>query len=81
LCISISSSVVVGCAPGATEPEEETAGGRWEIVLQKEIEQPMRVAAFLDESFGLTGGPADPGMAHYSTDGGETWTMADGSAA
>ena len=41
----------------------------------------MQVAAFLDETFGLTGGPSDPGKAHYTTDGGETWTMADGSAA
>jgi len=41
----------------------------------------MPIAAFLDESFGLTGGPADVGRAYVTTDGGETWTMADSSAA
>jgi photosystem II stability/assembly factor-like uncharacterized protein len=40
----------------------------------------MRVAAFLDESFGLTGGPADVGRANATTDGGQTWTLAQSSA-
>lgn len=93
----ILSGAIAGCAPGSTDPEDGAgniaeatntapappvqAAGRWEIVLEKRIEQPLRIAAFLDETFGLTGGPSEPGMAHYTTDGGQTWTMADSSAA
>jgi photosystem II stability/assembly factor-like uncharacterized protein len=39
----------------------------------------MRIAAFLDETFGLTGGSADVGRAHVTTDGGQTWTLAESS--
>jgi hypothetical protein len=93
----ILSGAIAGCAPGSTDPEDGAgniaeatntapaptvqAAGRWEIVLEKRIEQPLRIAAFLDKTFGLTGGPSEPGMAHYTTDGGQTWTMADNSAA
>jgi hypothetical protein len=62
----------------SAQPATESA---WEIVLQREIEQPMRVAAFLDGDFGITGGPSDPGRAYYTTDGGQTWTMAESSVA
>jgi hypothetical protein len=41
------------------------------------VEQPMRMAAFLDDKVGFTGGEADAGRAHYTTDGGATWTMAE----
>ena len=75
-CASATARPEVTAAPGTTQDN-----GPWKIVLQKEIEQPMRVAAFLDGSFGITGGPSDPGRAHYTTDGGETWTMAESSAA
>jgi photosystem II stability/assembly factor-like uncharacterized protein len=40
----------------------------------------MRIAAFLDESFGLTGGPSDVGRANVTTDGGQSWTLAKSSA-
>jgi hypothetical protein len=78
---------LAGCTSGATQsgatatPSTAQDSGPWEIVLQKNIEQPMRIAAFLDGSFGVTGGPSDPGRAHYTTDGGVTWTMAESSAA
>jgi photosystem II stability/assembly factor-like uncharacterized protein len=39
----------------------------------------MRVAAFFNESIGLTGGPTDAGQAYYTTNGGQTWTRATGS--
>ena len=36
------------------------------------------MAAFFDQTFGITGGGSGAsGKAHYSTDGGQTWTMAD----
>jgi photosystem II stability/assembly factor-like uncharacterized protein len=75
-----------GCAPATTPPPataiptQEDSASPWQIVLQKEIEQPMRIAAFIDESFGLTGGPADVGRANVTTDGGRTWTLAESSA-
>lgn len=68
-------------AATAVAPAQPAAESTWEIVLQREIEQPMRVAAFLDGDFGITGGPSDPGRAHHTTDGGRTWTMAESSAA
>ena len=49
----------------------------WQVVLEKEVKQGMRMAAFLDENFGLTGGPDTPGKAQYTTDGGKLRTMAD----
>ena len=93
LCILLLALTVGGCAPGGATPEsvatdtvepspaEAQGDGPWEVILQREIEQPMRVAAFLGGDFGVTGGPSDPGRAHYTTDGGQTWTMAESSVA
>jgi len=84
LLVSLSTA---GCAllparlEAAATPDTAQDTLPWKIVLQREIEQPMRVAAFLDGGFGVTGGPSDPGRAHYTTDGGETWTMAESSGA
>jgi hypothetical protein len=63
----------------AEAPAEVEEAPAWEVVLQKELEQPARMAAFLNEEFGLTGGPGDPGKASYTTDGGQTWPQADSS--
>lgn len=63
--------------PATTTPMEAKDNSPWKIVHQIEVEQPMRMAAFLDANFGLTGGFSDPGKAHYTTDGGQTWTKAD----
>ncbi|MFC1975884.1 hypothetical protein ACFLXQ_05760 [Chloroflexota bacterium] len=49
----------------------------WQVVLNTEIEQSMRMVAFLNESFGLIGGPATTGKVQYTTNGGEIWTRAD----
>jgi photosystem II stability/assembly factor-like uncharacterized protein len=69
-----------GCATvAAPVPTQAENTGPWHIVLQRDIEQPMRIAAFLDESFGLTGGSADVGRAHVTADGGQTWTLAESS--
>jgi hypothetical protein len=82
---------LVGCArtpaatpPSPTELPADTAvpvpaedGSLWKIALQMAVEQPMRMAVFLDDKVGFTGGEADRGRAHYTTDGGATWTMAE----
>jgi hypothetical protein len=71
--------------PAATEPPADTkvpteeASGLWEVVLDLEVEQTLRMAAFLDARVGYTGGEATEGRAHYTTDGGQTWTMAESS--
>jgi hypothetical protein len=71
--------------PAATElpveptvPAEESSG-LWEAVLDLQVEQTLRMAAFLDDKVGYTGGEATEGRAHYTTDGGQTWTMAESS--
>jgi len=75
----------VGCAPMATPPPaavpaRAAAANPWEVVRETRVEQPVRMAAFLDETFGLTGGANYEGKAHYTTDGGQTWTMAETSS-
>jgi photosystem II stability/assembly factor-like uncharacterized protein len=48
-------------------------------VIDIKVKQPVRMAAFLNESFGLTGGFSGAGKANRTLDGGKTWTMADSS--
>jgi photosystem II stability/assembly factor-like uncharacterized protein len=86
------SILMVGCTPAAAPPPPtdvppapteppvvptEEPQAQWEVVLQTKVEQPVRMTAFLDETFGVTGGATGAGKAHYTTDGGETWTMAE----
>jgi photosystem II stability/assembly factor-like uncharacterized protein len=66
--------VVLTAVPTAAEQQR-----RWETVLQTKVTQPVRMAAFLDETFGLTGGADSAGRAHVTTDGGQSWTMAESS--
>jgi photosystem II stability/assembly factor-like uncharacterized protein len=82
--ILLVAVLVGGCvpadAPPATIAQTQTKNADpWRVVLQRDVEQPMRVAAFLDASFGLTGGSADVGRAHVTTDGGRTWRLAESS--
>ena len=93
LSLILASVLVSGCTPAATPPpptdvppapteppvvSTEEVEGHWEMALQMKVEQPVRMAAFLDETFGVTGGGGgDAGKAQYSTDDGQTWTMAD----
>jgi photosystem II stability/assembly factor-like uncharacterized protein len=78
-------ALIGGCAPLVTPPPttaiptQAESADSWKVVLQRDIEQPMRIAIFLDETFGLTGGSADVGRAHVTTDGGQTWTLAESS--
>ncbi len=72
--------------PSPTELPTDTASptqaedtGPWEVVLQIKVQEGTRMAAFLDDKTGFMGGPGDPGKAHYTTDGGQTWTLAESS--
>lgn len=66
--------------PTSPAPMQPAAGSTWELVLEKQIDHSMRVTAFLDAQFAVTGGPSDSGKAFYSVDGGQSWTQADSSA-
>jgi hypothetical protein len=56
------------------------AQAQWQAVIPQTLfAEKLRMAAFLDESFGLTGGAGDPGKADYTLDGGKTWATADSS--
>jgi photosystem II stability/assembly factor-like uncharacterized protein len=69
---------LVGCAsPAAPLPTEPV--GVWEEVSRVPVAQPVRMGAFLDGTFGITGGSTGAGKAHYTTDGGDTWTLAEDS--
>ncbi len=62
----------------ATPPPEPQA--QWKVVIPETLfADKMRMAAFLNEKFGLMGGAGDPGKAHYSLNGGKTWAVADSS--
>ena len=80
--------VLMGCSPKAAPSQEKVqqpaasaatldplANSPWKIVYQSKIEQPVRLAAFMDASYGLTGGADNAGRAYVTTDGGQTWTM------
>ena len=68
------STLVAGYVLAATQAQ-------WTVVVPKSIEgAKVRMAAFLNENFGVWGGAGDEGMAHYTLDGGKTWTKADTSS-
>lgn len=63
-------------APTEAASAEET--GPWNVVLQTEVDQAIRMGAFLDDQTGYWGGVGgDAGRVHYTTDGGQTWTLAE----
>ena len=68
-----------GEAPAAEAPEEAVPQDAWQMIIESEVPQPVRMAGFMNESFGITGGATGAGKTHYSNDGGETWTMSEGS--
>lgn len=65
--------------PADLEIHDEKTG--WELVREMKIERQVRMAAFLNENFGLTGGPNTPGIARTTKDGGANWTVAGNSSA
>ena len=67
------STLVIGCVFAAAQ-------AKWEVVVpQTAFGEKLRFAAFLNESFGFTGGAGDVGKASVTTDGGKTWAQADSS--
>jgi hypothetical protein len=67
------SILVAGYVLAATQPQ-------WKVVIPKtNVGDKWRMAAFLNENFGLTGGAGDAGKARYTSDGGKTWAVADSS--
>jgi hypothetical protein len=84
-CMPATSPSLTEPPPAATGPPVEPTvpteedSGLWEAVLDLEVEQTLRMAAFLDDKVGYTGGEATEGRAHYTADGGQTWTMAESS--
>jgi hypothetical protein len=69
-----------GAKSGAYEPMKPVEGSSWELVFQRETAEPVRIAAFLDGRFGVTGGPSEAGKARFTADGGLSWSPSDGSA-
>jgi photosystem II stability/assembly factor-like uncharacterized protein len=64
-------------AAGNTDGEE--LENPWEEIIHISVSQPVRMAAFLNESFGITGGFSGAGKTHYTNDGGLTWTKSESS--
>jgi hypothetical protein len=83
----LASVLMAGCTPAdvppaPTEPPVvpiEEPQAQWEVILERNVDQSARTAAFLDETFGVTGGAGGSGRAHYTTDGGQAWTLAESS--
>jgi photosystem II stability/assembly factor-like uncharacterized protein len=80
---------LAGCAPpsGAADSPADTAVpspaesvSSWKQVGKAEAPISLRMAAFLDASFGVIGGPNTEGIARTTTDGGKTWTVAGNSS-
>jgi photosystem II stability/assembly factor-like uncharacterized protein len=73
--------LTVGCASEQSQqpPEEDKD---WQEILQTEISadmHPMNTIAFVDEDNGLIGGSLHFSWVYFTTDGGTTWTEAEGS--
>jgi hypothetical protein len=53
---------------------------QWKVVVPQTVfAEKLRIAAFLNENFGLTGGAGDIGKADHTVDGGKSWFTADSS--
>ena len=81
---ALVSTLVIGCLLAATRPPTgvptEKSQAQWKVVIPETLfAEKMRMAAFRDEKFGFMGGAGDPGKAHYTSDGGKTWAVADSS--
>ncbi|HJX35272.1 MAG TPA: hypothetical protein VJ373_08870, partial [Desulfatiglandales bacterium] len=76
--------LVAGCVFAATQPptgvQTQEPQAQWKAVIPQTLfADKLRMAAFLNENFGINGGAGDVGKARYTSDGGKTWTMADSS--
>jgi len=66
-------SVFLSCG-GSKVPDITSS---WELIKEIKVKQPVRLAAFYNEDFGVTGGYSGNGKTHYTTDGGVTWTKSE----
>ena len=71
------TDVQTSASSGVLQPGVESP---WQVVFQKSTEQTLRVAAFYSRDYGITGGPSEAGIAHYTLDGAGQWTPATSSA-
>ena len=56
------------------------AQAQWKVVIPQTLfAEKLRIAVFLNENFGLTGGAGDQGKADCTLDGGKNWAKADSS--
>ncbi len=63
---------------GGTGIAIEKSQAQWQVVVPQTVfAEKLRIAAFLNEDFGITGGAGDIGKADYTLDGGKTWATAD----
>jgi hypothetical protein len=73
LALVLVSTLIVGCVLAVAQT-------KWEVVVPQTLfAEKLRIAAFLNENFGLTGGAGDVGKASCTSDGGKTWAQADSS--
>ncbi len=87
--ILLSLVSAAGCAPAATPPPATATvapaseapapaaakdTSSWKVVQQMKVKHATTVAAFLDDTLGITAGYA--GEVHYTADGGQTWPRA-----
>lgn len=78
LGITICSILVSGLLPLSAAQQSEEAKA-WEMIMKFTVTQPVRMAAFYDENFGVTGGFSGRGKANITVDGGKTWTLSESS--
>jgi hypothetical protein len=76
--------LVAGCVFAASQPPAgvptQESQAQWKVVIPQTLfADKLRMAAFLNESFGVNGGAGDVGKARYTLDGGKDWTVADSS--
>lgn len=85
--VLLSLVAVAGCAPAAATPvpvatpaPAAAAGDAnlWKVAQQVKVQHATTVAAFLNDTFGITAGYA--GEIHYTADGGQTWPRAKNSS-
>jgi hypothetical protein len=82
-CVLAASPPPTSVSPAPTEPAvapTEKPQAQWKVVIPQTLfADKMRMASFIDEKSGFMGGAGDPGKAHYTTDGGKNWAVADSS--
>ena len=75
----LMSVLAAGCV-GCAHSQAGKSMAQWQVVIPGTLfAEKLRVAAFLDNNFGVNGGAGDIGKARYTFDGGKTWNQAESS--